>query len=304
MKKTIALLLAAVISTAAFAQEKESRYAVTDFSVSYLRLQPDYESPLETQELMGTIVEVLDTDRYWVKVVTPQPYEAWCTNLGLVMMDEHELKEYINAFKCICVVPYTRIYSEPSVDSSPISDLVMGDVLRVVLTQKGKIVKSKKFVKVMMPSGKIGWVKDCELQGHDEWARLCDRSAASIVSLAKSFVGVPYLWGGMSPKGFDCSGLVRFCYMMNGVSLPRNASQQIHLGVDAPLDALVSGDLLFFGRVDPDGTEHVTHVGMYIGDNHFIHSSHLVRINSMNPSDEDCYEGISRLIRARRILNR
>jgi len=299
MKRIVLLAALVVFSLAGSAQEK--KYAVVDFSVSYLRQQPDYESPLETQELMGTVVEVLATDSYWVQVKSPQPYVAWCTNKGLAMMDGKEIEAYEAAPKYICVEKYAAVLSAPDLRSEPLSDLVMGNVLRKA-EENGKAVKSKGFLKVVMPSGKTGWVKKSALVDYGLWEVFCDKSADSIISLAKRFIGVPYLWGGMSPKGFDCSGLVRFCYMMNGVSLPRNASQQILLGEDAPLDSLLPGDLLFFGRIDENGKERVSHVGMYIGDGHFIHSSHLVRINSMRKEDPDCYENMHKLLRARRIL--
>ena len=114
--------------------------------------------------------------------------------------------------------------------------------------------------------------------------------------------GVPYLWGGMSPKGVDCSGLVRWSYLMNGILLPRNASQSIKCGDPINLDSLQRGDLVYFGSPAKDGKpQRVTHVGIYIGDNRIIHASHLVRVNSLSPSDEDYYENAHRLIAARRL---
>lgn len=300
MEKKLLTALAAMLAfgASAFAQSR----AIVDFSVNYLRLKPDYESPLETQELMGTVVDVLDRDGYWVKIHTPQPYDAWCTDKGLVFMSESEIAEYEAAPKYICTARTGIVYSSPSLGARPLSDLVMGDVLRQVM-EKGKPAKSKKFLKVMLPSGLVGFVPSADLMDMEKWCASVNGSASDIVALAKSFVGVPYLWGGMSPKGFDCSGLVRFCYMMNGVALPRNASEQIFLGEDAPLDRLKPGDLLFFGKKGLLGKEKVTHVGMYIGDGRFIHSSHHVRINSLSSTDADVYENMSRLLRARRILD-
>lgn len=282
-------------------------FAVVEFSVSNLRQKPDYESPLETQELMGTVVEYLDTEGYWMKIKSPQPYEAWATDKGYIKMNRESIEAYEKAPKYICVANVSTVYSDASRDSDPISDLVMGDVLRKVY-MSGKIYRSKGFVKVILPSGKRGWVPEEDLMDKDMWKRQCadnlvaGKTADNIVKLAKRFVGIPYLWGGMSPKGFDCSGLVRLCYLMNGIELPRNASQQVKLGKNVELSDLKPGDLLFFGSVDDGGNEKVTHVGMYIGKNHFIHSSHVVRINSLIKGDSDCYENVSRLLRARRML--
>lgn len=293
-----ALLLSLIVS----AQQK----AVTEFSVCYLRSAPDYESALETQELMGRVVTVLDTEGYWVKVDDPQPYVAWTTDKGLVLMDDQQIASYEAAPKYICTALASKVYSSASKNSVPVSDLVAGDLLRKVLRRGGRPACSRGYQKVMLPSGKTGFVPSSDIEDYEGWKASREASPDALVQTALRFVGIPYLWGGMSSKGLDCSGLTRLTYLLCGVELPRNASQQVLQGEDVPLDKLQKGDLLFFGRRIPgaDGTEKqkVTHVGMYIGGGRFIHSSHLVRINTMEPGDPDCYENITRLLCARRII--
>jgi cell wall-associated NlpC family hydrolase len=121
-------------------------------------------------------------------------------------------------------------------------------------------------------------------------------------------MGLPYLWGGTSWKGVDCSGFTRTIYLMNGMLLPRDASQQVHVGkqVDTSADYgnLQPGDLLFFGRPATDlSNERAVHVGMWLGNGQFIHSSGMVRISSFNPSDEnfDAYN-LNRFLRAKRMI--
>ena len=140
-----------------------------------------------------------------------------------------------------------------------------------------------------------------------------DELMEEIIATAFRLKGSPYLWGGMSPKGVDCSGLVRWSCLMNGILLPRNASQMISCGDEVPLtlpqdgnapgiDNLQRGDFVFFGTPARDGAkQRVTHVGIYIGNNRIIHSSHLVRVNSLIPGDEDYYENAHKLIAARRL---
>jgi gamma-D-glutamyl-L-lysine dipeptidyl-peptidase len=128
-------------------------------------------------------------------------------------------------------------------------------------------------------------------------------------------MGAPYLWGGTSMKGVDCSGFVKTAYYLQGVILPRDASQQARVGevvdimqadtvsMEKALSNLRRGDLLFFSPLkDGKPTGRVTHVAMYMGDGKFIHSSGLVRINSMKKGDPDYADWESRaLVGARRI---
>jgi cell wall-associated NlpC family hydrolase len=98
-----------------------------------------------------------------------------------------------------------------------------------------------------------------------------------VVGIAMQFLGVPYVWGGASPSGFDCSGLVMYVYAQVGVSLPHYTGAQWAMGVPVAYSDLQPGDLVFF-----DG---LGHVGLYIGGGEFIHAPHtgdVVRIDSLS----------------------
>ena len=283
----------------------QTRWAVVDFSTSYLRAAPDYESALETQALMGTVVEIIGEQGYWRQVVQHDPsYVAWATELGLVEMTPEELDEYVAAPKYICTVPLSRVYNRPSARSEILSELVMGDLLRMVIGDKGRAVRSMGFCQVVLPDGRIGYTQARDLASFDDWTRTRKASQANLEKTARQFLGIPYLWGGVSVKGMDCSGLIWMTYFLNGILLPRNASQQAKCGVDVPLNKLKAGDLIFFGTpgngVEPD---RVAHVGMSLGGKEFIHSSHLVRICSLNPMDLNYYSNKPALF-AVRIVDR
>jgi cell wall-associated NlpC family hydrolase len=97
------------------------------------------------------------------------------------------------------------------------------------------------------------------------------------VGIAMQYLGVPYVWGGASPSGFDCSGFILYVYAQLGVSLPHNAAMQYGYGVPVSKDQLQPGDLVFF-----DG---LGHNGMYIGGGQFIHAPHtgdVVKISSLS----------------------
>ncbi|SFC23378.1 Putative peptidoglycan binding domain-containing protein [Bacillus sp. OV322] len=102
-----------------------------------------------------------------------------------------------------------------------------------------------------------------------------------LISTAKQYMGVPYRWGGMTPSGFDCSGLIYYVYQKQGIILPRTSSQ-LYSNIGLKTSAPVKGDLVFFNT----GGSGVSHVGIYIGNNQFINSSssHGVSIASLSNS--------------------
>lgn len=294
-----------------FAMMTAQPKAVIGVSAAYLRVAPDYESALDSQELMGRVVEILDTDRYWVKVAVPMQMDtAWVNEKQLVPMDDDALAEWSSMQKHIVTAVNSSVRVSPGKDSGAVCDLVFGDIV----SADGRARRG--MTPVLLPDGRRGWVPSSDLMRESLWNVQCaamnrEQKCNTAISYAYSMLGTPYLWGGMSSKGCDCSGLVRVCFLMAGVNLPRNSSQQYRAGRDIPvgrnddgsfdLSALQRGDLVFFGSSTPEKLR-ITHVGIYLGDGRMIQSSQVVRVNSLVPGREDFYENAGRLVAACRIV--
>ncbi|GAB3199379.1 cell wall-associated NlpC family hydrolase [Pontibacter aydingkolensis] len=282
------------------AELEGNHYAVVRLSVANLRSQPKHPAELATQATMGTPLKVWKKENGWYLVQTPDNYLAWVDAAGIQLMTKNELDTWQKGEKLIYTNPYGFALSNTDKQGATVSDLVYGDVMVL----KGK---TKDYFEVSLPDERVGYIPSSEAIPYKEWITSRQPTGENLVQTSKRLMGLPYLWGGTSFKGVDCSGFTKTVYFMNGIVLPRDASQQVHVGelvdTDKNWDKLRPGDLLFFGVPAKDGKpERIVHVGMWIGgDKEFIHSAGLVRISSMNPNaaNYDDYEN-NRYLRTKR----
>jgi gamma-D-glutamyl-L-lysine dipeptidyl-peptidase len=275
--------------------------AIVTISVANLRSAPKHSAELATQATMGTPLKVWKKQNGWYLVQTPDQYLAWVDYGGIALMDQTAFMNWQQGKKLIYTKTYGFAHAAADKNATTVSDMVYGDVM--VLKNK-----AKDFYEVTFPDGRTGYVAAAEAMGYKEWVASRKPTEENLVASSKELLGLPYLWGGTSVKGMDCSGFTKTVFFMNGLVLPRDASQQIHIGelvnTEKGWDELRPGDLLFFGVPAKDGKpERVVHVGMWIGGNQeFIHSAGRVRINSMNPSAEnhDAFE-LGRYLRTKRV---
>ena len=279
-------------------------YGVVNLSVANLRSKPSVSSGLETQALMGMPLKIFKQDGHYYFVQTPEKYIKWMNAGALALMTESEFKTWSLSPKVIFVGGFGYAYAKPDTKSAIITDLLTGNILKKVNTDGD-------FTKVNLPDGSAAFVLSEKIMNYDDWLDSRNLSSENIEKAAFSYMGAPYVWGGTSGKGMDCSGFTKNVFLQNGIMLPRDASQQVHVGKDIPLDGNLSnlqkGDLLFFGRkATPQKKERVTHVGIYLGDGKFIHTG----VDKAKVAIESLFEGtpdfaekrLQSLLKAKRVI--
>jgi len=278
----------------------DKTHAIINISVANLRSNPKHSAELATQATLGTPVKVLKKEGDWYYIQTPDKSLAWVDAGGIELFTEQVIKKRESNPKIIYTKTYGHAYSE--LDRTEIvSDLVAGNLLEV-------LKYADKFYMVRFPDGRQAYVAHEESEKYEDWLAGLDNNPGALVETSKLFMGVPYLWGGTSTKGMDCSGFTKTIYFLNGMIIPRDASQQVHTGkpIDdsGNFDSLEAGDLLFFGKKATDSIkEKVVHVGMWIGNNEFIHASDMVRISSVDKEATNYDEyNVNRYLRTKRIL--
>jgi cell wall-associated NlpC family hydrolase len=276
-------------------------YGVVNNSVANIRSKAGHSSELATQATLGTPLNILKHEGDWYLVQTPDGYISWVDHGGIITMTKDEFTNWKASTKVIYTQTYGYSYQKEDTSSQMVSDLVAGDIVSLLET-------TNNFYKVGYPDGREAYIHKTEATIYKDWLQQLSATNSSLVETSKTLLGLPYLWGGTSAKGVDCSGFTKTIYFMNGMVIPRDASQQVYEGelidTDKDFSKLQPGDLLFFGRIDKEtGKEKVVHVGMWIGNNQFIHSSGRVKINSMDKdaANFDAFN-YNRYLRTKRIL--
>lgn len=195
-----------------------------------------------------------------------------------------------------------NVRSAPSMDAEIITTLSNGARVEVITKTSGTWYK-------IVSGSQTGYV-------HSDYLRVSRRSAAparivappqsfegyekgeQLVEYAKQFLGVDYLWGGMSPEGFDCSGFVCYVYEQFDVRLNRIAADQLQNGAEVGLEDIRAGDILLFHN---PAYEQINHVGIYVGNGEFIHSPQTGDVVKISTIESGYY--FESLVAARRVFD-
>ncbi len=277
-------------------------FGIVRLSVCNIRSQPKHSAELATQATLGTPLRVYKKENGWFLVQTPDNYIAWLDAGGFEQMTKAAFDDWMAKDKVVYLKEFGFSFSEPYAESEKVSDLLAGNILQFAGTEGS-------FAKVRYPDNRLAYIPAAEVMNYDLWLSSRKPTPDHILATARQFMGRPYLWGGTSGKGVDCSGFTKTVFFLNGILLSRDASQQVHQGVEIPTDTtlknLEPGDLLFFGRkASADKKEKITHVALYLGDGKVIHATGTVKIESLRRGDADFNEyRLNTFVRARRMLS-
>ena len=219
-----------------------------------MRAEPREGAEMVSQLLFGDVVEEILAEGNWMKVRnTDDGYEGWVSTNMISQMATEEVKS-LNPWRYL---------------TTPSSLWVPGEKMALTLPAGTRIPNT---------NGENAFHIGGRRYETQEPLGIKEAASEQIAPLAQHFLYTPYLWGGKSSFGIDCSGLTQVVYRMCGIAIPRDSAAQQKVGILIPFGEHQAGDLAFFSK---KGQSRVTHVGIVMGNDHLIHASGRVRIDSL-----------------------
>ena len=238
-------------------------------SIIPLRREPDHRSEMITQLLFGELYRVIESDQNWHRIrLAYDDYEGWLEGRNHSSLEEPEFLRLFDA-ETPCSLDLVQLMQNENRKS--VFPVVAGSSLPGIEEFRFKVNDQ-----VYVFDGQVS--DPSELEEVENPQQIIDIKQAMIHD-AMLYLHAPYLWGGRSPFGIDCSGLMQVIYKLKKVKLLRDASQQATQGeVVSLLDEAEPGDLAFFD----DAEKNIIHVGLLVDRNHILHCSGQVRIDTID----------------------
>ena len=233
-------------------------YGICNLSIIPLRIESNDKSEMISQVLFGEHFKVIDKSKHWRKIrLSFDSYEGW--------IDE---KQYLEISKEY----YTKLDNESITISNELIDFISDTSNKLIPIPLGTTLPFYSKNKLELNGSKFNF---------DGGVRSGKSKKNTIISTAFMYLDAPFLWGGKTPFGIDCSGFTQMIYKINGHKLLRDASQQASQGeVLSFIEESEPGDLAFFDNNEGD----ITHVGIVMANNYIIHASGKVRIDRLDQS--------------------
>lgn len=258
-------------------------WGLVNVSVCNIRTSLAHSAEMSSQAILGTPVLILKKSGSWLLIQTPDHYIGWVDDDAIFQTDASGMAAWRSG-KRIFYLPLSGNAVNP-LTKEAVTDLVAGSILKLVEISKAGTV-------LEMPDGRRLEIPSGDGMDFDLWKNKPAQTAEKLAITSKSLTGRPYLWGGTSTKGVDCSGFVKTVFYLNGIILARDASLQFLHGVftdpQTGYTTLKPGDLVFFGRkATGDKPARATHVGLYLGEGAYINSSGYVKVDSFDPNQQN-----------------
>jgi hypothetical protein len=265
----------------------ELENGIVRVSCADLYKEASFSSGIVTQALLGTIVTIICQKSDWLFIQLPDGYLGW-VNETVVKAGKKNNNLWSNPGNLLIIhVPYTVVFDPESI-TDYVSNVSMGNIL----LNHGL---NGSFYNVEFPDCRKGRISVDTAVSFTEWKTTSCLTPDNVTATAKRLIGIPYVWGGCSSRGLDCSGFTKLTYLMHGYVLPRDADQQAKIGISVDYNesynSLQPGDLLFFGRradgsVDKRDNDPVpiTHVGLSLGGPIYMQASGDVHRSSLDQS--------------------
>ena len=267
-RRGFALAFFGALLVSAHAKAAARPEAVVTRTVENMYSAPSAEKDVVSQAFLGQTVGILETKGGFVKVETPDRYQGWIAVRALSRYASPKAPRYAAQGRVAEVRSLVaNVYRDADVTTArPRVQAPLSARLEVL---EGPI--EERWYKVRLPSGLSGFVQRGDVEVVDATSPRPIGSGDDLVATARRLLGAPYLWGGMTPLGIDCSGFVSLVHRVHGRVLLRDANLQF---ADPQAEVveradLRPGDLVFFGRA----ANKIAHVGLYLGDGRFINAT-------------------------------
>ena len=242
-------------------------WAIPHVSAAHVRTEPRHGAEMSTQALMGWPVKVIERlPSGWSQVELPDGYRGYIIDNSLTFVGSDSIALWLDAPRIITV----NVFPIMAYDSTgnAVTDIVQGDIAVSLSCDTISTL-------IQLPDGRQAFLPRQACIPVEAWERQSP-NATRILTTARALMGVPYLWGGLTAKGMDCSGLTRLAYLAEGIMLPRDASQQALVGTEVDQDSVAPADLIFFAS---EKTGRINHVALYAGSDTMLESAGRVRLS-------------------------